>query len=623
MPPGPPRRIRDERFSVLAGVALAGFLLVVLGLLRLQVVQREELSRLAEQNRIRLDVLRAPRGAIRDRHGRLLADNQPSFDIVFRPMPAESLSRSRTLIHTDWLLRISSLVQDDTTAIKRRVQEANRTGQTAVLRRNAPYSVMAAVEEMRADLSGVDVQVAPIRRYPEGTLGAQLLGYAGEINDVELEKRTDAGYRMGDLIGKTGVERRYEEMLRGRDGAEFVVVNAMGKRVSTLSEGPPRPPIPGHDVTLTIDLDIQRALEEAMAGVEHGAAVAMDPRDGSVLAMVSKPVYDPNEFSRGITYARWRELIASGNPLLNRAIQSAYPPGSTFKIVTMLAGLRNELVKADTHLPTSCSGGYFFGGRRFGCWDKRGHGSLNLLGALQFSCDVYFYQLGLKLGLDRLQAVARAVGLGEKTGIDLPGETRGLVPTKEWYERRYKGGMPRGALLNLGIGQGELLCSPLQLALMTSVAANGGRAVRPHVVMKVQGVPEFRIEKPTEPGLETSPENWTAVHDAMKLVVDAGTATVVRMPGIGVAGKTGTAQNPHGNDHALFVCYAPTDVPTIAIAVVAENSGHGGSVCGPIAAHVLRRVLLGDSLATAPPKRAAKRDSTRAVAADTLEVAGD
>ncbi|MFN8589336.1 MAG: penicillin-binding protein 2 [Candidatus Eisenbacteria bacterium] len=609
---------------MLAGVALGGFLLVLLGLLRLQVGQHDELQRLAEQNRIRLDVLRAPRGAIRDRYGRLLADNQPSFDIVFRPLPAESLSRSRAVVHTDWLERVASLVQDDTTIVKRRVQEANRTGQTAVLRRNAPYSVMSAVEEMRADVPGVDVQVAPIRRYPEGSLGAQLLGYAGEINDVELAKRAESGYRMGDLIGKTGVERKYEDMLRGQDGAEFVVVNAMGKRVSTLSEGPPRPPIPGHDVTLTVDLDVQRALEEGMAGIERGAAVAMDPRDGAILALVSKPTFDPNEFSRGISFARWRELTAGGgNPLLNRAIQSAYPPGSTFKIVTMLAGLQNGLVQASTHLGVACSGGYFFGGRRFGCWDKRGHGSVDLITALQFSCDVYFYQLGLRLGLDRLQSIARAVGLGERTGVDLPAETRGLVPTKEWYDKRFKGSMPKGALLNLGIGQGELLVSPLQLALMTSVVANGGRPVRPHVVMKVQGVPEFRVEKPTEPGLQADPVIWSTVHDAMKRVVDAGTATVARLPGIGVGGKTGTAQNPHGNDHALFVCYAPTDAPRIAIAIVAENSGHGGSVCAPIAARVLRRVLLGDSLATAPHP-VAKRDSIRAAAAaDTTEAPGD
>jgi penicillin-binding protein 2 len=612
MPPGPPRRVKDERFAALAVVVLLGFALVVLGLLRLQVVQHDEFQRLAEQNRIRLDVLRAPRGAIRDRYGRLLADNQPSFDVIFRPMPAESIQRARARIDSGWLERISALVLDDTLAIRRRVDEANRTGQTAMLRRNAPYAVMAAVEEMRADLPGVDVQVAPIRRYPGGTLGAQLLGYAGEINELELAQRVDAGYRLGDLIGKTGVERKYEEVLRGQDGAEFVVVNAMGKRVSTLREGPPRLPIPGHDVTLTIDLVAQRSLEEAMADITHGAAVVLDPRDGSVIAMVSKPSFDPNEFSRGISFVRWQELtVDGGNPLLNRAIQSAYPPGSTFKVITMLAGLHFGVVGPDTHEPVACNGGYNFGGRRFKCWDKRGHGSINLLSALQNSCDVYFYQLGLKLGLDHLQSVARALGLGERTGIDLPAETRGLVPTNEYYSRHFKTGhWPRGVLLNLGIGQGELLVSPLQLALMASIVANGGHAVRPHVVAGIQGVPEFRPEKPLEPGLDADAEDWAAVRQAMQMVVDAGTGGGARIPGIAVAGKTGTAQNPHGKDHALFVCYAPADNPTLAMAFVAENSGHGGSVCAPLAARVMRRVLLGDSLTIA--RAAAVRDSAQA-----------
>jgi penicillin-binding protein 2 len=621
MPPGPPRRIRDERFGVLAGVALMGFAAVLLGLLRLQVVQHDEWQRLAEQNRIRLDVLRAPRGAIRDRFGRLLADNQPSFDVVFRPMPAESITRVRTLVRSDWLANVAALVQDDTVAVRRRVDEANRTGQTAVLRRNVPYAVMAAVEEMRSDLPGVDVQVSPVRRYPEGMVAAQMLGYAGEINDRELEQRQATGYRMGDLIGKTGVERRYEEVLRGQDGAEFVVVNAMGKRVSTLREGPPRLPVPGHDVTLTIDLDVQRSLDDAMADIQHGGAVAIDPRDGSVLAMVSKPGYDPNEFSRGISFARWQEMsVGNGNPLLNRAIQSAYPPGSTFKVVTMLAGLRFGLVRPDSHEPTSCTGGYNFGGRRFACWDKRGHGSIDLMSALQFSCDVYFYQLGLQLGLDRLQSTARALGMGEKTGIDLPAETRGLIPSDAYYNRHFKSGhWPRGVLLNLGIGQGELLVSPLQLALMTAVVANGGRPLRPHVVRSIAGVPEFRVDKPLETGIEADPAIWAAVHAAMQRVVDAGTATAARMPGIAVAGKTGTAQNPHGKDHALFVCYAPVDKPTIAIAMVAENSGHGGSVCAPLVARVLRRVLLGDTLAVVH-KPAAKRDTT---AADTTGGVGD
>ncbi len=615
MPPGPPRRIRDERFALLAGVVLVAFATVLLGLLRLQVVQHDELSRLAEQNRIRLDVMRAPRGAIRDRFGRLMADNQPSFDVVFRPMPAESLTRVRTAVHSDWLQRVSALVQDDTLAIRRKVEEANRTGQTATLRRNVPYAVMTAVEELRPELPGVDVVVAPIRRYPEGTLGAQLLGYAGEINDRELEQRQDTGYRMGDLIGKTGVERRYEDVLRGQDGAEFVVVNAMGKRVSTLREGPPRLPVPGHDITLTIDLDVQRALEEGMADVARGAAVALDPRDGSVLAMVSRPAFDPNEFSRGISFARWQELTAGGgNPLLNRAIQSAYPPGSTFKVVMMVAGLRYGIVRPDSHEPVSCTGGYTFGGRRFACWDKHGHGSIDLVTALQFSCDVYFYQLGLHVGLDKMQATANALGLGERTGIDLPAETRGLVPSSGYYDRHFKTGhWPRGVLLNLGIGQGELLTSPLQLALMTSIVANDGRAVRPHVVKSIAGVPEYHVDKPLEPGLVAPADLWDAVHLAMRRVVEAGTAHSAIIPGLPVAGKTGTAQNPHGQDHAVFVCYAPADHPTIAMAIVAENSGHGGTICAPIAAKVFRRVLLGDSLATARPAHA-RRDST---AADT------
>jgi penicillin-binding protein 2 len=602
MPQGPPQRDKDTRFGVLAAIGLAGFFVLVLGLMHLQVLQHDELKRLADQNRIRLDVLRAPRGVIRDRMGRVLADNQPSFDIVFRPAPIESTLRVRTVVASDWLARVAGALDSDTLEVKRKVREANRTGQTAVLRRTAPFAVLVAVEELRTELPGLDVQVAPIRRYPEGSLAAQLLGYAGEINDRELAERADKGYTLGDLIGKTGVERRYEEVLRGEDGAEFVVVNAMGKRVTTLDDVPPKPPVAGRDVTLTLDLDVQNALEEAMSGIERGAAVALDPRDGSVLAMVSKPVFDPNEFSKGISFARWRQLNSNGAyPLLNRAIQSSYPPGSTFKIVTMLAALNQGLVTAQTHEPTSCTGGYFFGGRRFGCWKKEGHGNLDMVGALQHSCDVFFYQLSLRLGLDPLERTARATGLGEKTGIDLPSESRGLVPGGAYYDERFqKGRWPRGLLLNLGIGQGELLTTPLQLATMTAVVANNGRPVRPHVVSGVQGVPTFRVEPPVEPGVNAAPASWEAVHLAMRKVVEAGTAGAVRIPGLPVAGKTGTAQNPHGDDHALFVCYAPAVSPTIALAVVAENSGHGGSVSAPIAAHVLKRLFLRDSTAAAP-----------------------
>ena len=601
MPQGPPQRDKDTRFGILAGLGLACFGLIVLGLIRLQVFQHDALVRLADQNRIRLDVIRAPRGVIFDRAGRVLADNQPSFSIVFRPAPIESTLRARTVVRTDWLLKVAGVIASDTVEVKRKQQEANRTGQTAVLRRSAPYAVMAAVEESRSLLPGIDVQVAPIRRYPEGTLAAQLLGYAGEINDRELAEREAKGYHLGDLIGKAGLERRYEEVLRGEDGAEFVVVNAMGKRVSTLDEGPPRLPISGRDVIVTLDLDVQRALEEAMVNIERGAAVALDPRDGSVLGMVSKPVFDPNEFSQGISFARWKQLNSGGAyPLLNRAIQSAYPPGSTFKIITMLAGLREGLTQPEGHEVTGCAGGYFFGGRRFGCWKKEGHGKLNLIEALQHSCDVFFYQLSLRMGLDPLERTARAFGLGDKTGIDLPGETKGLVPNSAYYDRHFHTGRwPRGVLLNLGIGQGELLASPLQLATMTALAANGGKPVRPHVVSAIQGVPSFKVEKPVEAGISTRREYWDAVHLAMKRVVEAGTAGAVRIPGVSAAGKTGTAQNPHGDDHALFVCYAPAEAPTIAMAIVAENSGHGGSVAAPVAAYVLKKLFVKDTTATA------------------------
>ncbi|HYM81170.1 MAG TPA: penicillin-binding protein 2 [Candidatus Limnocylindria bacterium] len=601
-PSNPAKHSKESRFQTFALVALAGFGSVGFGLLRLQIADHEEYRRLAQENRVRLEVLRAPRGAIFDRNGTLLADNAPSFNIVFRPMPAESIARVRTTIAPEWLARVSGLVEQDTAAVREWVRFANRSGQTAVLRRNAPFSILAAVEETRGELPGLEVVVEPMRRYPHGTLGAHLLGYAGEINEAELTERKERGYRSGDLIGRTGVERTYEEMLRGQDGAEFVVVNAMGKRVSTLTEGPPRPPVPGHDLVLTVDFKVQQALEEVMADVDRGAAVALDPRDGAILGAVSRPAFDPNEFSRGLSLVRWRELSGGGaNPLLNRAIQGVYPPGSTFKMVTMLAALRAGVARPETRLH-SCGGSYYFGGRSFGCWKRTGHGSLDFVAAIQHSCDVYFYQIGPRLGLPRLEAAARELGLGERTGIDLPGEAKGLIPSEAWYAKRWGAGrMPKGLLLNLAIGQGELLATPLQLALMAAGVASGGQPVRPHVVLRVQGDGEAPAqEKPVQAGANADPSSWRALHEGLELVVAQGTGTASRVQGVRVAGKTGTAQNPHGDDHALFVCYAPAEKPTIVLAFVIENSGHGGSVAAPRAGQVLKRVFLPDSVALHP-----------------------
>lgn len=592
----PEKRSSEQRFWTLATIAVAGFGLIMVGLLRLQIQQHDYYRRLAQENRVRLEVLRAPRGAIYDRNGVLLADNHPSFNIVFRPMPAESLVRARQIVNPAWVARVSALADVDSNTVTELVRAANRTGQSAVLRRNAPFAVLAAVEETRSELPGLEVVIEPLRRYPFGTLAAHLLGYAGEINDRDLVERAAHGYRAGDLIGRTGVERSYEEFLRGRDGAEYVVVNAMGKRVSTLKEGPPLLPEAGHDVVLTLDLRVQEALEQVMARVGRGAAVAIDPRDGGILGMVSRPAYDPNEFSQGLSFDRWRELSGGGaNPLLNRAIQGAYPPGSTFKIVTMMAALRYGVSRASSRYQP-CGGSYHFGGRSFGCWKRSGHGSLDFTEAIQHSCDVYFYQVGVKLGLPRLEATARAFGLGERTAIDLPQERRGLVPGAAWYDKQWGPGKWRkGVLLNLAIGQGELLVTPLQLALLAAEVSNSGRPLRPHVVQSVRGATEFHVDRPPQPGVEADPAVWETVHQGLEWVVESGTGTAARVPNVRVGGKTGTAQNPHGNDHALFVCYAPADKPVIGLAFVIENSGHGGSIAAPMAGAVLRRLFAADS----------------------------
>jgi penicillin-binding protein 2 len=611
----PIRENSEQRFRLLSRLAIAGFGMVVLGLLRLQVAEHVKYLALSNENRVRLEVLRAPRGVIYDAGGELLADSAPSFGIVFRPFPAESIQRARDVLSTAWITEVAELIEADTAGVRRAVATANRSGQTAMLREDAPFRVLAAVEESRAELPGVEVQIQPMRRYPHGRLAAHLLGYAGEVTDQELDSLSASGYRLGDLIGRTGVERRYEEILRGRDGAEYVVVNAMGKRVSTLTEEPPRPPVGGHDIVLTIDLKVQLAMEAAMAGVDRGAAVAIDPRDGAVLGMVSRPAFDPNEFSHGMSMNRWKELSRGGsNPLLNRAIQGAYPPGSTFKVVVMLAALRAGVAGPHTWLQP-CTGSYYYGGRVFNCWKWEGHGALDFIGALENSCDAYFYQIGPPLTLPRLAAAARDFGLGSRTGVDLPQERRGLIPDAQWYDQQWgPGRWQKGMMLNLAIGQGEILATPIQLAMVAAEVANGGHAIRPHVVKEVRGESEFAPERPTRAGVVADAAAWAAVQTAMEKVVSEGTGTGARLVGVRVAGKTGTSQNPHGKDHALFICYAPADSPRVALAVVAENRGHGGSVAAPIAARVLSRMLLPDSLQNrVPPPRPVVPDSTAEV----------
>lgn len=580
------REARNQRAAVLAGFMGAGFLVLVAGTVRLQLVKHEEFRQLAEQNRVRLEVVRAPRGRIFDRKGRLLADNAPAFSIVYRPPDYGTASLDSLPVEQAALMtRILGLPAAELNAV---VKRAVHTGVSTPFRQDVEPLIVSQIEESRGELPNVEVVVSPRRQYPLGMAAAHLLGYAGEINDAELETRKDKGYRIGDLIGRSGLERSYEEALRGKDGHQYVVVNALGRRVGTLADIAPVPPRPGEDLRLALDLDVQQALEAAMANVGRGAAVAIDPNTGGILAMVSRPTFDPNEFARGLSRARWQEFSTDrAYPLLNRAIQSAYPPGSTYKVVTSLAGLEEQVIDPTTHMPTTCSGGYRFGSRFYKCWNHSGHGSLALTAALAQSCDVFYYQLGLRLGVDRLANWAEKIGLGAKTGIDLPQERSGLIPTSRYYDkRRGAGKWTKGVTLNLAIGQGEDLVTPLQLAVVSATVASRGRVARPHVVEQIEDpvTGEGRAVSPApKAALDLPPETWDALTTAMEQVVASGTGGAARVPGVRVGGKTGTAQNFTGADNALFICFAPVEKPTIAIAVVVEGGGHGGSTAAPIA----------------------------------------
>ncbi|MBU4606466.1 MAG: penicillin-binding protein 2, partial [Proteobacteria bacterium] len=576
----------------------------------LQLLKGEHFRLLSENNRIRLVDLAPSRGLIFDAEGRLLADNRPAFTLAVIP---EDVG--------DWAVltrRLHNLVglSPEEIAKARRAAQGAPPFKPVVLRNHLDRHQLALLETFRYELPGVKVLVRYQRAYLAPRMAAHVIGYLGEINKQELERSNRAVYRMGDWVGRYGLEKSREQVLHGRRGARQVEVDAMGREIKLIKEVPASR---GADITLSINLDLQKAAAKALEG-RAGAVAALDPRTGQVLCLYSSPTFDPNDFITGMSTKQWKALAEDPkHPLKDRSISGMYPPGSTYKIITAAAGLAEKAINLTTRF--FCAGQMPFGNRYYRCWayKKGGHGYTDIHKAIRESCDVFFYKTGLKLGVDRLAKWARAFGLGRPTGISLPHESPGLVPDSQWKKKRFKEPWQDGETLSLAIGQSFTLVTPLQMARMTAVVANGGMLVTPTLVKTVTppGGEPVPAPEPVKTRVPIAPEHLDTIAKGLAAVVNEphGTARRARLPGITVGGKTGTAQvvglkfeKSFGDEenvpwkyrsHALFVAYAPVESPTIAVGVVVEHGGHGGSDAAPVAAAVMRAYF---GIPEPPPK---------------------
>lgn len=589
--PGSTAKLFRRRFLLLSLGAAAFFLILLGRLWYLQGIRTEEFASLSERNRTRLIPIEPPRGAVFDRNGELLVENRPSFSVA---LIRQEVSDPQRL-----LLNLNNLLGVPFSDLQRKFE---------LTRRYPPYLPAPLVNDISRDtmeillehgnsLPGVLVKVVPVRTYTQGKSGAHLFGYTGEISEKDLLDPKYAGYRPGDMVGKTGLEKHLEHVLRGISGERRVEVDAYGRELRQLGGVAP---IPGKKVYLSIDSKLQKVAEDAF-GEETGAAVAIDVETGEVLAMASQPTFDPALFSGGISAKEWAALRDDPlKPLQSRAIAGQYPPGSTFKLVTALAALRNGAATTETTI--NCSGSITLGKNNqvIRCWNRKGHGSVDLRRAIKESCDVWFYQVGLKLGIEKLAATALEMGMGQNYDFPLDGVKKGLIPTKEWKKKRFNQGWFNGETAIAAIGQGYVLATPLQLAVMTASVANGGKMLKPQVLRRVEeldGRVLFTESPEVLSTIDLPPSAFVAVRQGMEAVVNeaGGTGASCRIPGLRVAGKTGTAQvikNPKNKsandpkelrDHALFVAYAPADKPKIAVAVIVEHGGHGGSAAAPVA----------------------------------------
>lgn len=577
------RRLGIVKVSFLAVVILLG-----LRLWHLQIQEGAYYRDLSQNNRTRSVTLEPARGLIYDRNGVLLANNTPSFNLY---VTLEDVKDREQLVRG--LVRLLGL---DEAMVRQKLAGGSRLVPRKI-KDGLTLREAALIESHRWDLPGMMIQAESQRNYPGGMTAAHLLGYVGEISAEQLEHPEFADLHQGSIIGQYGVERAYDRFLRGKPGQKMIEVDALGheKRVISVQK-----PEPGDDLYLTIDIRLQRLAEELL-GEEAGAIVALDPTTGEVLAMASRPAFDPNVLSHELTAKQWEEIVQDeGHPLTNRVIQGQYPPGSTFKIVMAVAALETETIGPSTRI--RCAGGYHFGNRLFRDWKQGGHGWMDVSQALVHSCDVFFYTLGQRLGIDTIASFADQFGLGHETGIELPSERAGLVPSTAWKQKARGEAWFPGETISAAIGQGYVTVTPLQMARLIATVANDGVALRPHVVRAVLDRASGRLQE-IKSGeshrVSVQPATLRLIKDALVGVVNYGTATRARSSLISIAGKTGTAQTaalrtgPEKDipkkfrDHAWFVSYAPTDAPRIAVAVLVEHMGHGGAAAAPLAKEMI------------------------------------
>jgi penicillin-binding protein 2 len=575
-------RLPQTRLAIASYFIVFLMSLLLLGFWKLQIVESDRYDQLAEQNRVRTIPVIAPRGIVHDRHGQVLVDNYPSFSVLLLRDDVEQVERLLPQIAEGMRLPIEELQEQ--------LQDARGLPQfqPIVVKPEASPADIAFIESHRADIPVLEMLMVYRRRYPADGFMAHVSGYVGEVSAAQVEQ-SQGRYRPGDIVGKTGLERQYNQQLMGTDGMRRVIVNSVGREVGRLEQ---TDAIPGKPIKLTIDYDLQAVAEKSLAG-KKGAVVALNPQTGEVLAMASQPSYDPNDFAISVSRDEWLRLNSDPEkPLLNRAIQAQLAPGSVFKILMSTAMLESKALPENYSV--FCPGHGDFYGRIFHDWKPEGHGTTNLHSAIVHSCDVFFYNVGKQLGIDKISYYATQLGLGKKTGIDLPGEESGLIPSEEWKQRVFHQRWYPGETISVSIGQGAVTVTPMQVAYTIGGIVLGGKFMQPHLLKDIQQVPEIDF-----PIAESTVE---AVTSGMYGVVNepGGTAGASRLPGIEFGGKTGTAQTislqgkqragqkAEFKDNAWFVGFAPRRNAEIVVAVLVQSGEHGSSAAAPIARDIVK-----------------------------------